>query len=267
MTVKPNPEAHVSDIVDFSLDGAVGVITLDHPPVNAIDSDLTAALGEAIEAARAPAVRAVVVTGDPHFAAGANIKAFKADLDAGLNPGRLAEGLSQVLAALESLPKPVIAAVKGFAIGGGLELALACDFRLLAEDARVGQGEALLGIFPGAGGTQRLPRLIGLGAARELIYTGRQITADEALALGIADAVHPTADLLEAAMESARRYAAGPTVAIGLAKRAINEGLDMAMEDALHLETELFEQAFATEDAAEGVTAFLEKRSPEFRGR
>jgi enoyl-CoA hydratase/carnithine racemase len=257
----------VSEIVRFEIVDAVGVITLDRPPVNAIDGDLVAALGETLEAAADPAVRAVVVTGEPHFAAGADIKGFKADLDAGVNPGRVAEGLSQVLSGLESLPKPVFAAVKGFAIGGGLELALACDFRFLADDARVGQGEVLLGIFPGAGGTQRLPRLIGLGPARDLVYSGRQVGADEALALGLADAVHPADELLDATMESAARLAAGPTVAIGIAKRAINEGLGMPLAEGLALETEGFEAAFATEDAREGVSAFLEKRSPEFRGR
>ncbi len=131
----------------------------------------------------------------------------------------------------------------------------------------MGQGEVLLGIFPGAGGTQRLPRLIGLGPARDLVYSGRQVGADEALELGLADAVHPADELLDATMESAARLAAGPTVAIGIAKRAINEGLGMPLAEGLALETEGFEAAFATEDAREGVTAFLEKRPPEFRGR
>jgi enoyl-CoA hydratase/carnithine racemase len=257
----------VSEIVRFDTRDAVGVITLDRPPVNAIDGDLVAALGETLEAASNPAVRAIVITGDPHFAAGADIKGFKADLDAGLNPGRVAEGLSNVLVGLESLAKPVFAAIKGFAIGGGLELALACDFRFFADEARVGQGEVTLGIFPGAGGTQRLPRLIGLGPARDLIYSGRQVDADEALALGLADAVHATDEVFEAAMEAAARLAAGPTVAIGIAKRVMNEGLGMPLPDGLRMETDGFEEAFATEDAREGVTAFVEKRSPQFRGR
>jgi len=257
----------VTEIVRFHTEGAVGVITLDRPPVNAIDTDLVAALGTAVEAASSPAVRAVVVTGDPHFAAGADIKGFKADLDAGINPGRVAEGLSLVASGLEALGKPVIAAVKGFAIGGGLELALACDFRFLSEDARVGQAEVNLGVFPGAGGTQRLPRLIGLGPARDLIYSGRQIDAAAALALGLADEVYPADEVLAAAMEAAARYADGPTVALGIAKRAMNEGISMPLVDALQMETDGFAQAFDSDDAREGVTAFLEKRKPDFRGR
>ena len=163
----------MSEIVRFEMRESVGVMTLDRPPVNAIDADLVAALGEAIAAAADPGVRAVVVTGDPHFAAGADIKGFKADLDAGLNPGRVAEGLSQVLSGLEALPKPVLAAVKGYAIGGGLELALACDFRFLAEDARVGQGEVSLGIFPGAGGPSACRA--SSGSARPVISSTRGV--------------------------------------------------------------------------------------------
>lgn len=257
----------MTEIVRFHTVGAVGVITLDRPPVNAINAELVEALAAAITAAADPSVRAVVVTGDPHFAAGADIKGFKADLDAGLNPGRLAAGLSDALAELEQLPKPVIAAVKGFAIGGGMELALACDFRFFAQDARAGQGEVLLGIFPGAGGTQRLPRLIGLAPARDLIYSGRQVKADEALQLGLADEVHPTDQVVDAAMAAAERYAAGATVAIGTAKLVINRGFDLPMGEALRIETEGFQAVFESEDAREGVTAFLDKRPPEFTGR
>ncbi len=252
--------------VRFSAEGAVGVITLDRPPVNAISTDLVADLSAAIGEAEADSIRAVVVTGDPHFAAGADIKAFKAVLDGGGDASAIAEQLSAVLLRLERLSKPVIAAVRGFAMGGGMELALACDFRFLADDARCGQPEITLGIFPGAGGTQRLPRLIGLGPARDLIYSGRHVTADEALTLGIADEVHPADRVLESAMVAAADYAAGPTTALGLAKRAINEGLGLTLETGLQLESAAFAEVFATADAVEGVSAFLEKRSPEFSG-
>jgi len=257
----------VTDTVRFTTEGAVGVITLDRPPVNAISSELVADLDSALEQAEGPEVRAVVVTGDPHFAAGADIKAFKATLDAGNDPAAVAKDLSRVLTRLEHLTKPVIAAVRGFAMGGGMEMALACDFRFLADDARCGQPEIALGIFPGAGGTQRLPRLIGLGPARRLIYTGRHVDAEEAKAVGIADEVHPAEEVLEAALAAAARYATGPTTALGLAKQAINEGVGRPMDEALGIESAAFRQVFATSDAAEGVAAFLEKRDPDFSGK
>jgi enoyl-CoA hydratase/carnithine racemase len=167
---------------------------------------------------------------------------------------------------IESLTKPVIAAVRGFALGGGLELALACDFRFLADDARVGQPEIKLGIIPGAGGTQRLPRLIGLGKARDLNYSGRMVEADEALAIGLADRVVPADALLDEALAAAAAWAEGPTRALGIAKQVMNEGLGLPIADALTLEADGFAEVFATDDAAEGVAAFLEKREARFSG-
>lgn len=257
----------MSDTVRFSTEGSVGVITLDRPPLNAISKELIADFDTAIGHAAAEEIRAVVVTGAPHFAAGADIKSFKAELDAGGDPAGLGDALSKMLARLERLPKPVIAAVRGVALGGGLEIALACDFRLFGADARCGQSEVALGIFPGAGGTQRLPRLIGLARARDLIYSGRHVEAEEAVSLGIADAVHPTEEVFERALAMARSYATGPTAAIGLAKHAINEGFGLPMGAALALESEQFRAVFATEDAAEGLAAFLEKREAGFQGR
>lgn len=256
----------MSELVRFEPMGPVGVITLDRPPVNAISAELVGDLEAAVDEAADPSIRAVVLTGSPHFAAGADITAFKAGLDEAGDPAMLGADLSRVLASIEQLPKPVIAAIRGSALGGGMELALACDFRLLADDVRCGQPEILLGIFPGAGGTQRLPRLIGLAAARDLIYSGRHLDAEEALALGIGEAIHPADEVLDAAMDLAARYASGATVAIGLAKRAINQGLGLPLEQGLGLESELFAKAFETSDAAEGVTAFLEKREAQFNG-
>jgi enoyl-CoA hydratase/carnithine racemase len=256
----------VMTLVSLARHDAVAVITLDRPPVNALAGELIEDLHTAVTEAAASDVRAVVITGSPHFAAGADITAFKAAMDGGGAAADLGMHLSRLTVEIESLPKPVIAAVRGFALGGGLELALACDFRFLADDARVGQPEIKLGIIPGAGGTQRLPRLIGLGKARDLNYSGRMVEADEALAIGLADRVVPAAALLDEALAAAAAWAEGPTLALGIAKRVMNEGLGIPIADALALEADGFAEAFGTEDAAEGVAAFLEKRQAHFSG-
>ena len=253
-------------LVEYSVEGAVAVVTLNRPPVNALSAALAAELEAVVGRAADPAVRAVVITGSPHFAAGADIGELKAAAS-GSSDTPLASSLSTALLALEALSKPTIAAVRGFAFGGGLELALACDFRYLAEDARVGLPEIKLGIFPGAGGTQRLPRLVGLATAREMIYTGRHVKAEEALAIGLADKVFPGDGLLAAAMAGAAVLAQGATVAIGAAKRAINAALGLAMEAGLEVEASGFMACLGTEDAREGLAAFLEKREPGFKGR
>lgn len=252
--------------VDFAREDAVAIVTLNRPPVNAISGELIADLDEAVNACEAGEVRAVVVTGRPHFAAGADIKGFRQAMEGDIDDF-LAGSLSGVVRRIEQLPKPVVAAVRGYALGGGLELAMGCDFRFLADDATVGQPEIKLGIIPGAGGTQRLSRLVGPARARDIVYTGRFVTASEALHIGLADRVVALDELDASALEYARRLAAGPTVAIGAAKRAINEGFDLPMDEALALEAEGFRLAFATGDAREGVAAFLEKREPVFRGR
>ena len=254
------------ELVRFEVDGPVAVITLDRPPVNALSLELVDAIGDAVDRASSDDIRAVVVTGEPHFAAGADIKAFHAALEQGTSH-ELGGELSAVLDRLEALAKPTIAAVRGFALGGGLELAMACDFRFLADDAQVGQPEIKLGIIPGAGGTQRLPRLVGLQRAREMIYSGRMVEADEALEIGLADRYVPGEDLFDEAMEAAREWAAGPTMALAAAKRALDGGFDLPLEEGLALESEEFRAVFATDDAREGVTAFVEKRAPGFEGR
>lgn len=252
--------------LEYSLEGPVALIRLDRPPVNALSHGLADELDEAVGRAGGPQVRAVVVTGRPHFAAGADIGGFKEAFDRG-EPDTLAAHLSSAIRRLELLPKPVIAAVFGFALGGGLELAMGADFRYLAEDARVGQPEIRLGIIPGAGGTQRLPRLVGVARAKEMVYSGRHVPAEEALEIGLADRVLPADDLLEAALEDARRLAEGPTVALGAAKRAIDEGWGRTIEEGLEVEAESFQRAFATADARAGVEAFLAKEEPTFEGR
>ena len=254
------------DLVGYDVDGPVAVITLDRPPVNAISVELVEAIGRAVDRAAGDDVRAVVVTGAPHFAAGADIKQFHAGFGAGTGH-ELGNSLSAVVSRLEALAKPTIAAVRGFALGGGLELAMGCDFRFFADDARVGQPEIRLGIIPGAGGTQRLTRLVGLPTAREMVLSGRQVDAEEALEIGLADRYVPAADLLDEAMTAAHEWAAGPTLAYGAAKRSLYGGLGLPLEDALALESEQFATVFGTDDAREGVAAFVEKREPEFGGR
>jgi enoyl-CoA hydratase/carnithine racemase len=252
-------------LVTFATDGAVGVITLDRPPINALSAALTEDLDAAVGEAGDPAVRAVVVTGSPNFAAGADISEFKAAMEGG-GEDALANRLSAVVRRLEQLPKPVIAAVRGYALGGGLEVAMGCDFRFLAEDATIGQPEIKLGIIPGAGGTIRLTRLVGPAKAKDLIYTGRFVTASEALEIGLADRIVPAAELDGATMEYAATLADGPTVALGAARRAITDGLGLPVAEALALESEGFGKSFATTDAREGVAAFLDKRNPVFGG-
>jgi enoyl-CoA hydratase/carnithine racemase len=248
--------------VTFELRDSVGLITIDRPPVNAINSDVVADLGDAIAAAADESVRAVVVTGAPHFAVGADIKEFQAAFDAGEDT--LARSLSAAVRRLEQLPKVVIAAVHGYALGGGLELAMGADLIYMAADAQVGQTEIRLGIIPGAGGTQRLPRLIGVARAKELIYGGRIIDADEAARIGLAVRVERPDALLDVALADAARFAAGPASALAAAKRAITDGIQLSMEQGLALETAEFDSVFGGAEAREGVAAFLEKRDPSF---
>lgn len=250
------------DLVEFSADNAVALIRLNRPPVNALSSELVADLGTAIDAAGHPSIRAVVVTGRPHFAVGADIKEFGAVFEG--QDFDLAGNLGLAVSRLEHLDKPTIAAVAGFALGGGLELALGADFRYLADDAQVGQPEIKLGLIPGAGGTQRLARIAGWQHAKELVVTGRSIDATEAQRLGLADRVLPAAELVDAALADAARWATGPTRAIAAAKRAFNAG--SSIEHGLDVELAEFKALFTSEDAREGVAAFIDKREPDFTG-
>lgn len=252
-------------LVEVSVDGAVALVRLNRPPVNALSDELCGELYEAFGECEDPAVRAVVVTGQPHFAAGADIKGFQAAYDSEEEELQ-ARALVKATWRLEGLAKPTIAAVHGYALGGGLELAMAADFRFLAEDAKVGQPEIKLGLIPGAGGTQRLQRLVGFQRCKELCFSGRQVDAPEALEIGLADQVHPSDSVLEAAMEAAAAWATGPTVALGAAKKAINDGYGQPMQKAIEIEAAAFNEAFWTDDAKEGVAAFIEKREADFQG-
>lgn len=253
-------------LVEYSTEGPVAVVRLNRPPVNALSMQLSTDLIEAFARAEDPAIRAVIVTGQPHFAAGADINGFQAAYDAGTMTENLAYELVDAIWRLEALAKPTIAAVFGYALGGGLELAMGCDFRYLADDAQVGQPEIKLGIIPGAGGTQRLARIVGFQKAKEIVFSGRFVPAAEALRLGLADRVVPADELLDRAMEDAQRYAQGPTVALGAAKRALIGGLGLHLRDAMEVERQAFLDCFWSDDAREGVAAFIEKRRATFGG-
>ena len=233
----------------------VAVIRLDRPKMNALSTQLLGQLGEIAERLHDEPPGAVVVWGGERiFAAGADITEFE-------GPDRAAEVATAFHATLDriaTIPRPTIAAIAGYALGGGLELALACDFRVAADNAKLGQPEVLLGIIPGGGGTQRLARLIGPARAKDLIFTGRQIGVEEALRIGLVDRAVPPEGLYEAALGFAKELAAGAVVAQGLAKIAIDKGLASELADGLALERELFREAFSTEDARIGVRSFLE---------
>ncbi|HVM28547.1 MAG TPA: enoyl-CoA hydratase/isomerase family protein [Mycobacteriales bacterium] len=248
----------MGEFVRLEVEDAVGTIRLDRPKMNAINAQLRAELQEAaVEARERDDVRAVVLYGGERiFAAGADIAEMSsltyADMVA------WGAGLQEALRVVAKLPKPVVAAVTGYALGGGFELALAADFRVLGERAKVGVPEISLGVMPGAGGTQRLPRLVGPARAKELVFTGRHVAADEAHALGIADRVVPDADVYEAARAMAAQFATGPAVALRAAKQAIDDGLELDLDSALRLETTLFAALFSTEDQKAGMQSFLE---------
>lgn len=250
-------------------DGAIRTITIDRPARrNALDRATLAALREVLDAIDADrSVRAVILTGagDRAFAAGADITELRG-LTAEQAAQYAAEG-QQTMRRLETLRVPVIAAINGVALGGGLELALACTFRLIASTARVGLPEVTLGLIPGFGGTQRLARAIGRQRALELVLTGRHVDADEAVALGIALRSVAPEPLLDEARALAAGLAAGAPVAQALALRAVDEGLDTTLEEGCARQAALFAEAVASEDAREGLAAFLEKRQPSFTGR
>jgi enoyl-CoA hydratase/carnithine racemase len=240
--------------VDRRGDG-VAVITLDNPKVNALSQALLGQLEAAATDLTVDPPGAVVVTGgDRLFAAGADISEFGGPDEARLVGGSFVRAFD----ALAAIPRCVIAAVSGFALGGGCELALACDVRIAGERAKFGQPEILLGIIPGGGGTQRLARLVGASRAKEMILTGRQVGAEEALRIGLVNEVVPNEQLHERALALAAELAAGAVVAQGLAKRAIDEGFDGPLSAGIELEQQLFAEVFATEDAGIGVASFLE---------
>ncbi|MDT3441953.1 MULTISPECIES: enoyl-CoA hydratase/isomerase family protein [unclassified Pseudofrankia] len=239
--------------------GGVGTIRLDRPPVNALDAEMRTRLAAAAaEAGRRGDVRAVVVYGgERSFAAGADVR----ELAAADLAGMVADvgELQATLGAVAGIGKPTIAALTGFALGGGLEIALACDFRMAAQDVRLGLPEVLLGTIPCGGGTQRLARLVGPAVAKDLLYTGRQVRADEALATGLVDAVLPVGEVYQAALARAAAFATGPALALRALKLAVDEGLEVPLDTGLAIERAHFIGLFATEDRAEGMASFLQR--------
>jgi enoyl-CoA hydratase/carnithine racemase len=256
----------MGEFVRIDTEGGVATIRIDRPPANALARPVSLELSEAAATvAGDEAVRAVVIWGGERiFAAGADIRKM-----VGYGPDEIASdvgALEQACRDLEAIPKVTIAAINGFALGGGLEVALSCDVRFIAEDARLGLPEIKLGIIPGSGGTQRLPRLVGLAKARHLILTGRQVDAAEALAIGLVDRLAAPDEVYRVAVDEARTFAAGPLLAYAAAKRAM-AAADHPLEEGLRVEREAFVALFATRDQEEGMRAFLEKREPKFEGR
>jgi enoyl-CoA hydratase len=236
-------------------DDGVALVRLDRPKMNALSSALLAQLAEiAADLTNEPPGAVVIWGGERIFAAGADIAEFGGPEEA----RRIGGGFRDALDAVAAIPRAVIAAVNGYALGGGCELALACDFRVCAENAKFGQPEILLGIIPGGGGTQRLARLVGPARAKDLILSGRQVDATEAVRIGLADRVVPAAEVLDTALAWAAELAKGAVVAQGLAKSAIDEGLSRPLAEGLTWEQDLFADVFATEDAKTGVASFLE---------
>lgn len=249
----------MAEFVNLEVSGAgVGTIRLDRPKVNALNEQVAREIGEVVDAAaREERIRALVVWGGERvFAAGADIKEM-ADLDA-VSMYRYIGRFQDVFTRLEQLPVVTVAAINGYALGGGCELALACDLRVCADNSRLGQPEIQLGVIPGAGGTQRLPRLIGAGRAKELIYTGRTVSAQEALDIGLVNEVVAAEDVYSTAVGMAERLARGPTVALMAAKQVIHNGLQGDIATGLTLERQAFAALFATEDQKTGMKSFAE---------
>ncbi|HEX6922394.1 MAG TPA: enoyl-CoA hydratase-related protein [Bacillales bacterium] len=251
--------------VEYQTDGRVGVITIDSPPVNALDKEVLAGLSDVLDGI-GDEIGVVIVkgAGSKAFVAGADIKEFTE------MKGQAGEALSrrgqEVFQKLADLPQPTIAVVDGHALGGGLELALACDMRVASKGASLGLPETTLGVIPGYGGTQRLARLIGPGKAKQMIFSAEPLNAEEAYRVGLVEVFVETG-AMEAAGEWANKIIKRGPVAVEAAKQAVNEGLETTLEEGLKLEAKQFGKVFDSEDKNEGVAAFIEKRKPDFQGK
>ena len=251
-----------------SREGRVALLVLDKPPLNLIHLDDMFELAELLAGAREdPEVRAVVLTGSgKSFIGGADISGFE-QLDAAVKAKYVLQAGQRILRDLEEMEKPVLAAVNGFAFGGGCEVALACDIRLCSERARFGQLEINYGVMPGWAGSQRLTKIVGLGRAKDLVLTGRVVDASEALMMGLVSRVVPAEKLMDEAMEVAGLLASKAPLAMALAKEAVNAAAEASIPLGGALEAAACALTFGTEDSREGVKAFLEKRDPEYKGK
>jgi enoyl-CoA hydratase/carnithine racemase len=255
------------EFVKYEADGPVATITVDHPPANALSNQVLAEIGEALDQAEADAaVRCIIFTGagDRFFIAGADISEFLKTPDDQVGD-RTGKG-QEITLRMERMGKIVIMAINGFCLGGGCELAMAADIRIAADTAQLGQPEIKLGIIPGFGGTQRFPRLVGRSRAIELLFSGDNIDAGTALELGLLTRVVPAAELMATARALAEKLAASAPLAVAAIKRAVYEGAALPIAEALEVERREFVNVRRSADAVEGITAFMEKRKPGFKG-
>ncbi|MBS4211407.1 enoyl-CoA hydratase [Neobacillus rhizophilus] len=259
----------MAELVHIEKLAGIAVVTIDNPPMNVLSKQVTRELAEVFTAiAEDSEVIAAILTGagSRAFMAGADIKEFPQSL--GLEKEQLKKNNLEshaVLNFIERIPKPTIALLNGLAFGGGCELALTCDIRIAEEHVKIGLPEVKLGLFPGGGGTQRLPRLIGPSKAKELMFLGEPLSAEEALKIGLVNQVVDSGKGMETAISMAKKMASYSLQALSRIKKAVNDGIDTSLDGGLELEAELFAEVFGTEDVREGVRAFIEKRSPSFK--
>jgi enoyl-CoA hydratase len=260
----------MGQFISTERDGFVAVVTIDNPPMNALSAALLEELEAEIDALDADdGTRAIVLRGggERAFVAGADIKEFPSLRDAPPQEGGSARGIQKVGARMDEARTPFVAAIQGYCLGGGLELAMACDVRVAAENAQLGQPEIKLGLIPGGGGTQRLPRLVGHGRALYLNMSGEFVDAATAERWGLVERVVPAGELIDAAKGVAASFAAQSPVAIGILRELARETRDLPLAEGLKREADGFRRCLASEDGLEGVTAFIEKRAPNFVGR
>jgi enoyl-CoA hydratase/carnithine racemase len=248
----------MGDFVSVEAEEGIATIRLDRPPMNALSSQVVSGIAAAAAQVSADAGIGSVILygGEKVFAAGADVKEMAAADHVQI--AEFGQRIQEAFTAVARIPKPVIAAITGYALGGGLELALCADFRVAGEDARLGQPEILLGVIPGAGGTQRLPRLVGPARAKDIIYSGRFVDAAEALRIGLVDRIAPGAEVYQVARQLAARYVGGPALALRAAKQTIDTGLEVDLDTALGIERLQFAALFATEDQRTGMRSFID---------